>query len=281
MNITHILRGSEYLSSTPKFVHLYKAFNWEIPVFIHLPLVVKNDGSKISKRNGDAMFDDMISDGYLPEAILNYTIMLGWSPGDEREFFTMAELETEFTITGISKSPSTLDYDKLKWMNGEYIRKMSVEQFSVVAKPWIEKALMSKKLDIVKISGMLQKRTDLLGDITRDIDFLVEVQPIEPELYFHKKMKSNVATSKELLPFAYKALEDTESWAHDGIYKSLVDAAAQCEVKNGKIMWPVRVALTGKAVTPGGAIDIADILGKEETLSRLKSAMIQLEEYNG
>lgn len=279
MGITHILRGSEYLSSTPKFVHLYNAFGWEIPVFVHLPLVVKPDGTKISKRNGDAMFDDMIEEGYLPEAILNYTVLLGWSPGDEREFFTMAELEKEFTLSGISKSPSTLDYNKLRWMNGEYLRKMTPEVFASTARPWIEKALPGASEEkCSKIASMLQKRTEVLGEIPDAIGFLVETGPIDPELYHHKKMKTDVGSSRELLPLALDALEKLGDWDHDRIYGSLSDAASKAGVKNGKLMWPVRVALTGRPVTPGGAIEIADILGKTETLNRIRSAIRQLEE---
>ncbi len=281
MNITHILRGSEYLTSTPKFVHLYNAFGWEIPVFVHLPLVIKSDGSKISKRNGDAMFQDMIDAGYLPEAILNYTVLLGWSPGDEREFFTMSELEEVFDIKGISKSPSTLDYDKLKWMNGEYIRKMSIEDFTEVAAPWIRKGIGNIDLDLSRIALMIQKRTDLLGDIPDAVSFLKKIEPIDPELYNHKKMKCDASVAGELLREAYKALEGITDWEHNAIYDTLAAKAVELEVKNGKIMWPVRVALTARPVTPGGAIEIAEILGKKETLERIIKAIKQLEESNG
>lgn len=281
MNITHILRGSEYLSSTPKFVHLYKAFGWDIPVFVHLPLVVKSDGSKISKRNGDAMFSDMIDQGYLPAAILNYTVLLGWSPGDEREFFTMAELEEAFDIKGISKSPSTLDYDKLKWMNGEYIRRMEIDEFTALATPWITKGIGDADLDYRKIAMMIQKRTDLLGDIPGEIDFLTGIDTIDPELYNHTKMKCDPDAALELLPVALAALEGLDDWGHDPIYGILSEKAAELEIKNGRIMWPVRVALTARPVTPGGAIEIAEILGKEETLKRIKSAISQLEAANG
>jgi len=278
MNITHILRGSEYLSSTPKFVHLYNAFGWETPVFVHLPLVVKPDGSKISKRNGDAMYQDMITEGYLPQAILNYTVLLGWSPGDEREFFTMKELEEAFDVRGISKSPSTLDYAKLKWMNGEYIRKMTVEEFSDAAEEWIRRAIGSADLDTGKIAAMIQKRTEVLGDIPGSIDFLTGIGKIDPSLYHHKKMKCDAEAASELLPFAYKALMQLSEWEHHAIYECLASSAKELEVKNGKIMWPVRVALTGKPVTPGGAIEIAEILGKAETLYRIEAALGQLED---
>lgn len=281
MNITHVVRGSEYLSSTPKFVNLYKAFGWDVPVFVHLPLIVKNDGSKISKRNGDAMFEDLISDGYLPEAILNYIAMLGWSPGDDREFFTLADLEQEFTVKGISKSPSTLDYDKLKWMNGEYIRNLTLHDFTNIAKPWIEEGLHGKSLDIEKIANMLQKRTEILKDIPSSIDFFVKVDAIDPELYFHKKMKSDEETAKKFLPIIKNVLYDLQTWDHDTIYESLSQTASQYETKNGTIMWPLRVALTGKPVTPGGAVEVAEILGKDETLIRINSAVRQLEVYNG
>jgi glutamyl-tRNA synthetase len=241
--------------------------------------VVKPDGTKISKRNGDAMFDDMIEEGYLPEAILNYTVLLGWSPGGEREFFTIEELEKEFTLSGISKSPSTLDYNKLRWMNGEYLRKMTPEDFADKAKPWILKALPDADDEkCAKIASMLQKRTEALGEIPDAIGFLAETGPIDPDLYYHKKMKSDVDSSRELLPLALDALEKLESWDHDRIYSRLSEAASSAGVRNGKLMWPVRVALTGKPVTPGGAIEIADILGRKETLDRMKSAIRQLEE---
>lgn len=280
MKITHVVRGSEYLSSTPKFVNLYEAFNWDIPIFVHLPLVVKADGTKISKRHGDAMFSDMIDLGYLPEAILNYTVLLGWSPGDEREFFTLEELETEFTLTGISKSPSTMDYAKLRWMNGEYLRKMTPDQFTDTVKPWVLKALphLNDNKTINKIASMIQKRTDVLGEVPASLDFLAKINTIDPDLYYHKRMKSEKDSAAEILPVALEAIENLEDWNHDGIYGCLSETAKLLQVKNGKLMWPVRIALTGKAVTPGGAIEIADILGKEETIKRIKSAIRQLEE---
>ncbi|MFO7612379.1 MAG: glutamate--tRNA ligase [Clostridia bacterium] len=277
MNITHILRGSEYLSSTPKFIHLYEAFGWELPVFAHLPLVVKSDGSKISKRNGDAMFDDMIREGYLPEAILNYTVLLGWSPGDEREFFTMTELEKEFTLKGISKSPSTLDYDKLKWINGEYIRKMPPDDFTAIAGPWISRGLSGKNLDIHKIAAMIQKRVVLLGEIPESIGFLVNIGTVDPLLYDNNKMKSDALLASKVLPLALEALSGPVEWSHDSIYNSMAGAASSAGLKNGQVMWPVRVAITALSVTPGGAVEIAEIIGKEETLSRIKSAILQLE----
>ncbi|MBN1624656.1 MAG: glutamate--tRNA ligase [Clostridia bacterium] len=281
MNITHILRGSEYLSSTPKFVHLYNAFGWDIPTFVHLPLVVKSDGSKISKRNGDAMFQDMIDAGYLPEAILNYTVLLGWSPGDEREFFTLQELEQVFDIKGISKSPSTLDYNKLKWMNGEYIRKLDLEGFTRIAAPWIKDGIGNLELDYGKIAAMIQKRTNLLGDIPDSVSFLKEINSIDPELYNHKKMQCDPLAALDLLPEAYKTLEAITEWEHNAIYDTLSAKALELGIKNGKIMWPVRVALTSRPVTPGGAIEIAEILGKKETLDRINIAIKQLEELNG
>lgn len=281
MNITHVVRGSEYLSSTPKFVNLYKAFGWDVPIFVHLPLIVKKDGSKISKRNGDAMFGDLISAGYLPEAVLNYIAMLGWSPGDEREFFTLSELEHEFTVKGISKSPSTLDYEKLKWMNGEYIRKLSLQDFTDLSRPWIENGLSGKRLNIEAIAQMLQKRTEILSDIPSSIDFLVNIDEIQPDLYFHKKMKSSAETAVRYLPVIKEELVKLEKWKHDDIYESLVKVAESNETKNGTVMWPLRVALTGKPVTPGGAVEVAEILGKEETLNRIDSAISQLEVNNG
>lgn len=276
MNITHVVRGSEYLSSTPKYIHLYNAFNWDVPVFVHLPLIVKEGGKKMSKRSNDGIISILIDKGYLPEAILNYIALLGWSHGDSEEFFTLAELEKEFSIKGISKSPSIFDENKLKWMNGEYIRKMSDSQFHDIVKERLKDVLIHT-LDTEKIANILHKRTEVLTDIENNIDFFNKVGEYDKELYFHKKMKCDYEVAIIVLPQVVSIFEQLTSWNHDAIYQSLADLATKLEYKNGKVMWPVRVALTGKPVTPGGAIDIADILGKDMTIKRLKVAIDKLE----
>jgi len=276
MDITHVVRGSEYLSSTPKYIHLYNAFNWQVPTFVHLPLIVKEGGKKMSKRTGDGVISILIDKGYLPEAILNYIALLGWSHGDSKEFFTLEELESQFTIKGISKSPSIFDETKLKWMNSEYIRKMSQSQFHDLVKDRIN-SVLDNKFDTFKISTILQKRTEVLTDVEKNIDFFNKVDEYDNQLYFHKKMKCDYTVAKEILPKVVKEFSDMTAWNHDNIYQSLVNLATQLELKNGKVMWPVRVALTGKSITPGGAIDIADILGKDITINRLKSAIEKLE----
>ncbi|MBN2851944.1 MAG: glutamate--tRNA ligase [Clostridia bacterium] len=276
MNITHVVRGSEYLSSTPKYIHLYHAFGWEVPVFVHLPLIVKEGGKKMSKRENDGVISILIDNGYLPEAILNYIALLGWSHGDSEEFFTLKELEKEFDIKGISKSPSIFDEAKLKWMNSEYIRKMTEEQFYEIAKPRIEN-ILGNSLDSKKIAVILQKRTEVLTDIESNIDFFKAVPEYDISLYTHVKMKCDASVASQILPKVRDELQNLEVWEHDAIYQTMADLAKAINEKNGKVMWPVRVALTGKEITPGGAIDIADILGKNETISRLENAILKLD----
>lgn len=275
MNITHVVRGSEYLSSTPKYIHLYNAFGWEVPVFVHLPLIVKEGGKKMAKRENDGVISVLIDKGYLPEAILNYIALLGWSHGDSEEFFTLSELEKEFDIKGISKSPSIFDEGKLRWMNSEYIRRMTENQFFEIAEPRIKKAL-GNRLDNRKIASILQKRTEVLTDIESNIDFFNAVPEFSDSLYDHVKMKCDASVARMILPKVKEALQNLKDWNHDDIYQSMADLANKLEEKNGKVMWPVRVALTGKEVTPGGAIDIAEIIGKDETLRRLDMAISNL-----
>ena len=280
MNITHVVRGSEYLSSTPKYIHLYNAFKWDVPVFVHLPLIVKEGGKKMSKREGDGVISKLIDKGYLPEAILNYISLLGWSHGDKEEFFTLEELKKEFSIKGISKSPSVFDEAKLKWMNGEYIKKMSEDDFHKLAHPRIVKVL-GEKYDTKKIAKILQRRTVVLLDIESNIDFFNKVLDYSTDLYNHKKMKCDENVALEVLPLVNDVLYKLDDWSHDEIYQAMAALAKKLEYKNGKVMWPMRVALTGKDVTPGGAIDIADILGKEITLERITYAIKKLEKLNG
>lgn len=276
MNITHVVRGCEYLSSTPKYNLLYEAFGWEIPTYIHLPLIMgKNpDGttSKLSKRHGATSFEDLTNDGYLPEAIINYIALLGWCPTDNTEIFTLDELTKAFKISGISKSPAVFDYDKLEWFNGEYIKAMTVEQFAEVAKPYFEQVI-KKPLDFVKIAAILQKRTTKLTDIPEKIAFFEEQPEYDKELFVNKKSKTNLENSPVILKAAIEELEALDEWNFDSIHDCLIAFAEKQGIKNGTAMWPVRIAISGMTVTPGGAVEILDILGREESLKRLKAGL--------
>lgn len=276
MNITHVVRGCEYLSSTPKYNLLYEDFGWEIPTYIHLPLIMgKNeDGSvsKLSKRHGATSFEDLTNDGYLPEAIINYIALLGWCPEDNTEIFTLDELTRVFKISGISKSPAVFDYDKLEWFNGEYIKAMTVEQFAEVAKPYFEKVI-KKPLDFVKIASILQKRTTKLTEIPEKIAFFEEQPEYDKELFVNKKSKTNLENSPVILKAAIEELEALNEWNFDSIHDCLIAFAEKQGIKNGTAMWPVRIAASGMTVTPGGAVEILDILGREESLKRLKAGL--------
>ena len=283
MKITHVVRGNEYLSSTPKYNILYQAFGWDIPTYVHVPSVMKDAQHKLSKRNGDASFQDLIAKGYLAEAILNYIALLGWSPGGTREFFTLKELEENFTIEGLSKSPSIFDIEKLKWMNAEYIRKASPEDFLAMAKPYIVAATGEDSvLDLNKIAALIQQRTEILTDIPEKIDFFKELPDYDTAIYCHKKMKTDKDNSRENLKkiIAYfKEKEDVlkSKWVSSELYAALCELAAACEVKNSQILWPVRTALSGKEVSPGGATELAEILGYDETVRRLEIGLEKLE----
>lgn len=280
MGITHVVRGSEYLSSTPKYNLLYEAFGWEIPTYIHLPLINgKNDDgtvSKLSKRHGSTGFEDLIADGYLPEAIINYIALLGWCPKDNQEIFTLDELCKVFDISGISKSPSVFDYDKLDWFNAEYIRNMSVEEFAQVADPYFTQALGDKEIDRVKLASILQQRTVKLTDIPSTIDFFKELPQYDKELFVNKKSKTNLDNAPVMLKAVYDRISALEDYNHDSIHDALINLATELEVKNGTVMWPARIAVAGKQVTPGGAIEILEILGKEESLRRMQIGLEKL-----
>lgn len=283
MQITHVVRGNEYLSSTPKYNILYQAFGWDIPTYVHVPSVMKDAQHKLSKRNGDASFQDLIEKGYLAEAILNYIALLGWSPGGTREFFTLKELEENFTIEGLSKSPSIFDIEKLKWMNAEYIRKATPEEFQKMAKPYMTNALgEDSPLDFGKIAALIQQRTEILTDIPEKIDFFKELPEYDTAIYCHKKMKTDKENSCENLKKIIAFFKDNEAsllgkWQSSELYAALCELAAACEVKNSQILWPVRTALSGKEVSPGGATELAEILGYEETVRRLEIGLEKLE----
>ncbi|MCX7710481.1 MAG: glutamate--tRNA ligase [Clostridia bacterium] len=276
MKITHVVRGSEYLSSAPKYNLLYEAFGWEIPTYVHLPLIVKPDGTKLSKRQGDKSFEDLISMGYLVDAIINYVVLLGWSPAGTQEMFTLQELEQAFNIKGISKSPSAFDFSKLNWFNAEYIRKLPLEQFHEKAKPYYEGVIKNPNIDLMKVSKILQQRTEVLSEIPGKIDFIDQLPEYSNEIYVHKKMKTTFENSLDSLKAALPVLEGLTEWDEQTLHDSMMELVQQLGIKNGQMLWPIRTAITGKDVTPGGAIEIADILGKEETLRRIKKGIEQL-----
>lgn len=278
MNITHVVRGNEYLSSTPKYNLLYNAFGWEIPTYIHVSTIIKPDGRKMSKRSGDPSFEDLISQGYLVNAVLNYVALLGWSPGSTQEIFTLKELEQVFDIRGISKSPAVFDINKLNWMNGEYIRKMTPAEFHNAASPYYSKALIDSGIDTLKISKMLQPRTEILSDIPDTIDFFEKLPDYDITMYKHKKMKTDEEISLKSLLAAFPVMEGIAAWANDALFEKLTETAKDLGIKNSQILWPVRTALSGKDVTPGGATELAEILGKDESLRRIR---IGIDKLNG
>ncbi|MBE7054227.1 MAG: glutamate--tRNA ligase [Ruminococcaceae bacterium] len=275
MNITHVIRGNEYLSSTPKYNLLYESFGWEIPTYVHVSPIIKESGKKLSKREGDASYEDFINKGYLKDAIINYIALLGWSPGGDVEIFDMDGLIKAFSISGISKSPAVFDEKKLSWLNGEYIRKLSQEEFFEKAEPYIRQAVKGD-YDLRKIAVLLHDRTEKFSDIPEQIDFFDVLPEYENELYTHKKMKTNPENSLESLKLVLPVLEDINDWNQETIHNALFELIAKLEVKNGIVLWPLRVAVSGKSFTPGGGIELADILGKDETIKRIKNAIEKL-----
>ena len=275
MGITHVIRGMEYLSSTPKYNLLYKAFGWEIPQYIHLTTVMKDQHQKLSKRNGDAYYSDFIEKGYLKEALVNYIVLLGWNPGDDREFFTLEELKQAFDVSGLSKSPAIFDVNKLRWFNAEYIRRMSPEAFNRAAQPWYEKAgVAAMNQDILQ--RILQPRVELFSELPAMVDFLTAMPEFDNSLYAHKKMKTTPESAKETLLGLQPLLEAQDPWTEEGVHDLLIGYAQKTGLKNGQVMWPLRVAITGKPVTPGGAVEAAVLLGKQETLARLARSLEKL-----
>ena len=276
MGITHVVRGSEYLSSTPKYNLLYKAFGWEPPVYIHCSPVMRDATNKMSKRHGDPSYEDLIAMGYLTEAVLNYVALLGWSPGGEEEMFTLTELVEAFDVKGISKSPAIFDMDKLRHFNSAYIRAMSAEDFHAIALPYIREAVKTPAYDTQMIADILHQRCEVLADIPEKVDFFDRLPAYDVELYTNKKSKTDAVVSKAMLEAAIPALETLADWTKDSVHACLVALAERLEVKNATLMYPVRIAAAGKAVTPGGAIEICVILGKEETLRRLAQGLEML-----
>ncbi|MBS4960605.1 MAG: glutamate--tRNA ligase [Clostridiales bacterium] len=270
MKITHVVRGSEYLSSTPKYNLLYDAFGWEKPTYIHLPPVMRDAHHKLSKRHGDASFEDLISMGYIVEAVVNYIALLGWSPSDNQEIFSLEELKEKFNISGLSKSPAIFDINKLSWMNGEYLKAMDFDRFYSLAEKRLNAAIKDPSLDKKKIAALIKTRLSTLNEIAEMVDFFSELPDYSTELYVHKKMKSNEEIALNSLQKCLPVLEDLDDWTNDSLYETLVDLVQQLGLKNGQMLWPVRTALSGKPTSPGGATEIAEIIGKEETLKRIK-----------
>lgn len=275
MEITDVVRGNEYLSSTPKYNLLYEALGWEKPRYIHCPPVMKDEHQKLSKRNGDASFQDLVAKGYLPEAILNYIALLGWAPEEEREIYSLEELCEAFNVKRIGTSGAIFDIEKLKWMNGVYLREMGFERYRDLVDPYIKEAVKGP-YDHTQIAHILKERVNILTEIPQMIDFFDELPDYDIELFTNKKMKTNPEIAKNSLIEAKRLLSSVSSWDHDTIHNGLIDLASSLGVKNGVLMYPVRVALSGKAFTPGGAIELSCILGKEETLRRIDIALDKL-----
>lgn len=268
MGITHVVRGNEYLSSSPKYNRLYEAFGWEVPVYIHCPLITDENHQKLSKRCGHSSFEDLVEQGFLTEAIVNFVALLGWSPADNQEIMTLEELVEKFDYHHMNKSPAVFDYTKLKWMNGEYIKKMDFDKFYEMALPYI-KEVITKDYDLKKIAHMVQTRIEIFPDIRDHIDFFEELPEYDVAMYTHKKMKTNAQTSLEVLQEILPVLEAQEDYSNDALYQTLLKYVEQKGCKNGYVMWPIRTAVSGKQMTPGGATELMEVLGKEESLARI------------
>ena len=273
IGITHVIRGTEYLSSTPKYNLIYDAFGWERPKYMHLPPIMKDATRKLSKRFGDANFEDFIAKGYLPEAVVNYIALLGWCPKDNKEKMSMQEMIDEFDVSGISHSSSIFDEAKMRWLNGEYLKAMSAEDFEKVATPWIEKAIDGRDYDVKELALLMQTRVDILSEIPEKLAFLNEFGEHDLAMYEHQKMKVDREVAKRALGVAIAALEDFNDWSADAIKEQIKAKSEEEGIKSGQVMFTMRVALTGAPVTPGGAIEMAVVLKKDETLRRMKYSL--------
>lgn len=275
MEITHVVRGNEYISSTPKYNLIYEAFGWTPPVYVHVPQVMKDAQHKLSKRNGDASFQDLVAKGYLPEAILNYIALLGWNPGTEQEIFSLDELKQCFTTERLNKSPAIFDGVKLKWMNGQYLRSLDFASFHKLALPYYQKVL-TRPVNQEELSRVLQPRIETLQDIVENIDFIEQLPEYDTLLFINKKMKTDTAIAKQGLEYALPVLEKQTEWNNEALFETLKALAADKGMKNGQILYPVRIAVSGRETTPGGATELAVVLGKAETVSRIKQALEKL-----
>lgn len=270
MGITHVVRGNEYLSSSPKYNRLYEAFGWEVPIYVHCPPIMKDAHQKLSKRNGDASFEDLLAKGYLKDAVVNYIALLGWNPSNSQEILPLDELIQMFDYKSINKSPAIFDSVKLTWMNSEYIKKLPLEEYHTLAVPQYKKVIKNPLIDLNKISPLLQSRTEVFTDIPEKIDFLEALPEYSIDMYVHKKMKTTYENSLDSLQKALPVWEALNDWTVANIEKVTMDLIQELGVKNGIVLWPLRTALSGKASTPGGAYEIADIIGKEESIRRIK-----------
>ena len=277
MGITHVVRGNEYLSSSPKYNRLYEAFGWEVPVYVHCPLITDENHTKLSKRCGHSSYEDLIEQGFLSEAVVNFVALLGWSPENNQEIMSLDELIANFDYRHMSKSPAVFDYTKLKWMNGEYIKNMDFDAFYERALPYI-KEVITKDLDLKKIAEMVKTRIEVFPDIKDQIDFFENVPEYSIEMYTHKKMKTDAAISLKVLKDIYPVLSelDEKGYTNDELYQILVDFAQKSELKNGTVLWPIRTALSGKQMTPCGATELLEVLGKGESLKRIEAAIEKL-----
>ena len=275
MGITHVVRGNEYLSSAPKYNRLYEAFGWEIPKYIHCPLITNEDHQKLSKRCGHSSYEDLLDQGFLTEAIVNFVALLGWSPSSDNEIFSLEELVKEFDYHRISKSPAVFDMVKLRWMNGEYMKKMDDDKFYEMALPYL-KEVITRDLDFHKIAAMVKTRIEVFPDIKDHVDFFEKVPEYETSMYVHKKMKTNEETSLQVLREVQPLLEAQEDFSNDALFEMLSAYAKEHGYKVGYVMWPIRTALSGKQMTPAGATEILEVLGKEESLVRIQAAIDKL-----
>jgi glutamyl-tRNA synthetase len=274
MEVSHVIRGQEYLSSTPKYNLLYEAFGWEHPEYIHLPHIIREDGAKMSKRKGDPSFEDLVRMGFLPQAIVNYVALLGWNPGDEREFFMMEDLIDAFDMDRINKANAAFSIDKLRWLNGEHIRSFTPDAFHKIALPFYPEGL--KNFDLEKISQLIQVRTETLTDIPALVGFLADLPEYSAELFANQKSKSTLESSRVVLEAVIPLLENLETWSNEGLFEVLKTFAQSQSFKVGTVMWPIRTALSGQETSPGGATELAALLGKDESLRRIKLGLNKL-----
>ena len=275
MNITHVVRGNEYLSSAPKYNRLYEAFGWEVPVYVHCPLITDENHKKLSKRCGHSSYEDLLDQGFVSEAIVNYVALLGWCPQDNREIFSLPELVEAFDYHHMSKSPAVFDINKLKWMNGEYLKAMDFDKFYELAEPYIKKVI-TKDYDLKKVASLIKSRIEILPDIKDQIDFFEAVPEYDIAMYTHKKMKTTAETSLAVLKDVLPLMEAQEDYSNDALYAMLSSYVKENGYKNGYVMWPIRTALSGKQMTPGGATELMEVLGKDESIARIKAAIEKL-----
>ena len=275
MNITHVVRGNEYLSSAPKYNRLYEAFGWDVPVYVHCPLITDETHKKLSKRSGHSSYEDLLDQGFLSEAIINFVALLGWCPEGNQEVFSLEELVKAFDYRHMSKSPAVFDMTKLRWMNSEYMKTMDFDKFYEMAEPYI-KEVVTKNYDLKKIAVMVKTRIEVFPDIKEHIDFFEQVPEYDNAMYCHKKMKTNEENSLQLLQEVLPVLEAQEDFSNDALFAKLSEFAKEKEYKTGFVMWPIRTAMSGKQMTPGGATELMEVLGKEESVARIKKAIEKL-----